>query len=85
MRIRLAFVAVTVAALSAVGCQPDSERPNPNTLPACASEDGTGGPLPCIWNRDLTTEGLTVINFPDGSWCYPLRSGQVWASCKGES
>lgn len=55
-------------------------------LPACHSEDGSGDVKPCMWNNpEAQRSGLTVINFPDGSWCYPTETTRgVWTNCVPE-
>lgn len=90
------FAAITMIVLLAVGLasavHTDATAPagHPSgpvlQLPVCVAEDGTGGPLPCMWHGpDSPDGGLTVINFPDGSWCYPTESTRgVWTNCVPE-
>jgi len=95
-RIARATVAVfgclaLLTALTLAVVWPAADAPATSTgpvlqLPLCAEEDGSGGSLPCMWHGpDSPHGGLTVINFPDGSWCYPTeRVRGIWTDCTPE-
>lgn len=91
------FAALTMIVLMAVGfasaVRDNAEAPagHPSgpvlQLPPCVTEDGSGDDRkPCMWHGpDSPDGGLTVINFPDGSWCYPVEITRgVWADCVPE-
>lgn len=92
----LIFCLLTVGTLLVVGTvsalHTDAEAPagHPSgpvlQLPPCTSEDGSGDVRPCMWNNpEAERSGLTLINFPDGSWCYPTESTRgVWTNCVPE-
>lgn len=58
-------VALIVAAAMAVATTPETATPE---LPACVNEDGSGGPMPCVWDAERrgNGEGQSVIVYGDG-------------------
>lgn len=90
------FAALTMSVLLVIGivsaAQTDARAPEGHPsgptlqLPLCEQEDGTGDVKPCMWHGpDSPDGGLTVINFPDGSWCYPTEITRgVWTNCVPE-
>ena len=79
-----------IAAL-VVFASPDAPAGHPSgpvlQLPFCTSEDGSADKVkPCMWHGESSPDGgLTLINFPDGSWCYPTEITRgVWTRCVPE-
>ena len=59
------LVALIVAAAMAIAAASESAEPE---LPACVNEDGSGGPMPCVWDAEKrgNGEGQSVIVYSDG-------------------
>src|SRR5690606_42142033 len=58
-------VALIVAAAMAVTAASESATPE---LPACVNEDGSGGPMPCVWAAEKrgNGEGRPASAYRDG-------------------
>lgn len=70
MRIRLAFVAITLATLSLVACEPTKGEPSPTPqYPPCEYEDSPG---PCSWDASVqgNGRGKSFDRHEDGSVSY---------------
>lgn len=61
----MAFVAISLATLSVVACEPSTP-----SLPPCAEEDASSGPIPCVWD-DGSGHRLVITCDTDWVWSHP--------------
>lgn len=71
MRVKLAFAAITVGALTLVGCN-STDSPSPAPLPACQEEDGSGPRdwSGCVWD-DGSGARVTFEPCASADWSVP--------------